>query len=72
MTVVCVLLAVQGAVGGVQYLLEMPAEIVWIHVVLAACTWLALLWATMAAGRLAPAREEAVEVRSRRVPVSTS
>ena len=30
--------------------MELPAEIVWIHVVLAALTWLALLWATAAAG----------------------
>ncbi|HWT21929.1 MAG TPA: COX15/CtaA family protein [Solirubrobacteraceae bacterium] len=56
MTVACVLLGVQGAVGGIQFMLELPAEIVWIHVALAACTWLALLWAVMAAGRLAPER----------------
>jgi cytochrome c oxidase assembly protein subunit 15 len=49
-----VLLALQGVVGGIQYRLELPAEIVWVHVVLAACLWLALLWATAAAGRLAP------------------
>jgi len=56
MTLTCVLLAVQGAVGGVQYQLELPAEIVWVHVALAACLWLALLWATAAAGRPAPPR----------------
>jgi heme a synthase len=73
MTVVCVLLAVQGTVGGIQYALELPAEVVWIHVALAACTWLSLLWAVMAAGRLAPERVPAAEqVPSRRVPVSTS
>jgi cytochrome c oxidase assembly protein subunit 15 len=54
MTVACVLLAAQGAVGGIQYQLELPAEIVWIHVALAACLWLSLLWATAAAGRIAP------------------
>ena len=48
-----------GAVGAVQYQLELPAEIVWIHVALAACLWLALLWAVAAAGRLAPVREVA-------------
>jgi len=52
--VTCVLLAVQGAVGGIQYLLEVPAEIVWVHVALAALTWLAMLWSVAAAGRLAP------------------
>jgi len=50
-----VLLAVQGAVGGIQYLLEGPAEIVWVHVALAALTWIALLWSVAAAGRPAPA-----------------
>jgi cytochrome c oxidase assembly protein subunit 15 len=54
MTAVCVLLACQGFVGVAQYALELPAEIVWLHVVLATLTWLALLWATAAAGRLAP------------------
>jgi heme a synthase len=50
LTAACVLLACQGLVGGVQYALELPAEMVWIHVVLAAVTWLTLLWATAAAG----------------------
>src|SRR5215217_2616259 len=34
--VTAVLLAVQGTVGGIQYGLHLPAEIVWVHVVLAA------------------------------------
>jgi cytochrome c oxidase assembly protein subunit 15 len=54
LTAVCVLLACQGLVGSAQYAMELPATMVWIHVVLAALTWLALLWATAAAGRLAP------------------
>src|SRR2546430_16683999 len=48
------LLAVQGAVGGIQYALELPAEIVWVHVALACATWLTVLWAAAAAGRLVP------------------
>ena len=63
-----VLIAAQGAVGGIQYALEVPAEIVWVHVALAALTWIALLWSTAAAGRPAPgsmplpaASEEAAE-----------
>ncbi len=55
MTAVCVLLACQGFVGMTQYALELPAEIVWFHVVLSALTWIALLFATAAAGRLGPA-----------------
>src|SRR3954451_9950601 len=58
-TVLCCLLAAQGIVGGVQYEAGLPAEIVWVHVALATCTWLALLWTVAAAGRLAPARERA-------------
>jgi cytochrome c oxidase assembly protein subunit 15 len=68
LAVTAALVAVQGAVGGIQYLLELPAEIVWVHVALAALTWIALLWAVAAAGRPAPdsmalpaASEEAAE-----------
>jgi cytochrome c oxidase assembly protein subunit 15 len=50
-TVAAVLLAAQGMVGAIQYALHVPAEIVWVHVALAALTWLSLLWSTAAAGR---------------------
>lgn len=53
-TVLVGLLAVQGAVGGLQYALELPAEIVWVHVALACLTWVSVVWATAAAGRLVP------------------
>jgi cytochrome c oxidase assembly protein subunit 15 len=58
LTWLCGLLAAQGVVGGVQYALELPAEIVWVHVTLAAMTWLAILWVVVAAGGLqtVPAR----------------
>ena len=48
------MLALQGVVGGVQWALELPAAIVWVHVVLATLTWLTVLWSVAAAGRLAP------------------
>jgi cytochrome c oxidase assembly protein subunit 15 len=67
--VLVLLLAVQGVVGGVQYALELPAEIVWVHVGLACATWLTVLWATAAAGRLVP--REAAE-RADRVPVEVA
>jgi cytochrome c oxidase assembly protein subunit 15 len=54
LTALCVLLALQGVVGGLQYALELPAEIVWVHVVLAATTWLAILWTVAAVGRPLP------------------
>lgn len=56
-TALCLMLAVQGAVGLVQYETELPAGVVWIHVVLATLTWLTVLWAVAAAGRLAPRTE---------------
>ncbi|HEX4364707.1 MAG TPA: COX15/CtaA family protein [Solirubrobacteraceae bacterium] len=51
LTALCVLLALQGAVGALQYALHLPAEIVWVHVTLAAATWVALLWTVAAARR---------------------
>ena len=48
------LLAVQGALGIVQYQLKLPAELVWVHIALATTTWLAVLWTVARAGRLAP------------------
>jgi heme a synthase len=51
-TEVLALLALQGAVGTLQYALELPAELVWVHVGLAVATWIAILRAVSAAGRL--------------------
>lgn len=48
------LLGLQGAVGGIQWALELPAAIVWVHIALATVTWLAMLWTVAAAGRLKP------------------
>ena len=50
LTRLCVLLAAQGVLGGVQYELELPAEIVWVHASLAAATWVAIVWTLVAAG----------------------
>jgi heme a synthase len=59
LTVVLFLLLAQGIVGYIQWELELPTEIVWVHVALATCNWLAMLWTIAAAGRLEP-REGAV------------
>lgn len=56
--VVIGLLALQGVIGWVQWTLELPAGLVWVHIVLATLTWLAMLWTVAAAGRLEP-REQA-------------
>jgi cytochrome c oxidase assembly protein subunit 15 len=52
LTALCVLIALQGAVGLDQYETHLPTELVWVHVGLACACWLACLWATAAAGRL--------------------
>ncbi|MGI8412307.1 MAG: COX15/CtaA family protein [Solirubrobacteraceae bacterium] len=60
LTVLGVLVAAQGLVGSVQYELKLPSDMVWVHVSLATMTWLAVLWAAAAAGRLVPRRMRAV------------
>ncbi|HEX4465778.1 MAG TPA: COX15/CtaA family protein [Solirubrobacteraceae bacterium] len=55
LTALCVLLALQGIVGLDQYETHLPTELVWVHVGLACCAWLSVLWAACAAGPL-PAR----------------
>jgi len=57
LTLVIGLLALQGLVGGVQWWLELPAGIVWVHVGIATGNWLAMLWTVAAAGRLQPRGE---------------
>jgi cytochrome c oxidase assembly protein subunit 15 len=52
LTVLCVLLALQGVVGLDQYETHLPTELVWVHVCLACGAWLATLWAACAAGAL--------------------
>jgi cytochrome c oxidase assembly protein subunit 15 len=59
LTVVLGLLALQGAVGGLQWALKLPSEIVWVHVALATANWLAMLWTVAAAGRLEPRKRAA-------------
>ena len=52
LTVVLGLLALQGVLGGFQWYLKLPTEIVWVHVGIATMNWLAMLWSVAAAGRL--------------------
>src|SRR6476659_1546357 len=54
LTAVIGLLALQGVVGGLQWWLELPGELVWVHVALATLAWLAMLWTVATAGRLEP------------------
>jgi cytochrome c oxidase assembly protein subunit 15 len=48
LTAVCVLLAAQGVVGAVQYETHLPTELVWVHVLLACLSWIAVLWVNSA------------------------
>jgi cytochrome c oxidase assembly protein subunit 15 len=57
LTVVLGLLALQGSIGGIQWALELPGEIVWVHVAVATGNWLAMLWTVAGAGRLGPRGE---------------
>jgi heme a synthase len=61
-TALCILLALQGAVGLDQYETHLPTELVWVHVALACGCWLAALWAAYAAGRLPKRLAEPLEV----------
>jgi cytochrome c oxidase assembly protein subunit 15 len=73
LTAVIGLLALQGLVGGLQWWLKLPTEIVWVHVALATVTWLAMLWTVATAGRLEPRhhRSEAEEATRRRSDTPT-
>jgi heme a synthase len=62
-TVLCALIALQGAVGLDQYETHLPTELVWVHVSLAALTWVAVLWMALAAGR---ADAQAASIRARK------
>ncbi|MGH2855526.1 MAG: COX15/CtaA family protein, partial [Solirubrobacteraceae bacterium] len=64
-TVLCVLLALQGAVGIDQYETHLPTELVWVHVGLACAAWLAALWTAYAAGGLPTDRRSAGAVSAR-------
>jgi cytochrome c oxidase assembly protein subunit 15 len=55
LTILCLLVASQGVIGFAQYTLDLPAGLVWIHIVVASAAWVALLFSVAAAGRLVPA-----------------
>lgn len=61
LTALCVLLALQGAVGLDQYETHLPTQLVWVHVGLACGSWLAVVWAACAAGRPQPRTAAAQE-----------
>jgi len=60
LTRICLLMALQGVLGIVQYRLKLPAEIVWVHVATATLLWVGIVLAAMQAG--SPVRERAAQV----------
>ncbi len=68
LTVLGILLAAQGLIGSAQYELRLPAEMVWVHVILATITWLVVLWAVAAEGRLVPRTATLPVIEKARAP----
>jgi cytochrome c oxidase assembly protein subunit 15 len=56
---ICLLMAAQGVLGIVQYQLEVPAEMVWVHVALATLLWVGIVLAAVQAGSPLPLRSGA-------------
>src|SRR5215210_1559866 len=59
LTRICLLMALQGIIGIVQYRLELPAEMVWVHVAIATLLWVGIVLAAVQAG--SPRREPTAE-----------
>jgi heme a synthase len=59
LTRICLLMALQGVIGIVQFRLKLPAEIVWVHVAAATLLWVGIVLAAMQVG--SPVREPTAE-----------
>ncbi|MCC6755819.1 MAG: heme A synthase [Solirubrobacterales bacterium] len=57
------LICFQIALGVTQWLLHLPAGLVWLHVATATLLWLAVLWSVAAAGQLVPGSKWALRRR---------
>jgi cytochrome c oxidase assembly protein subunit 15 len=64
---ICLLMAVQGVLGIVQFQLEVPAEMVWVHVALATLLWVGIVLAAVQAG--SPRARRGAEAPSEPAPV---
>jgi cytochrome c oxidase assembly protein subunit 15 len=74
LTVMIGLIALQAAIGGIQWALELPALLVWVHIAVAVATWLTRLGTVAAAGRLEPRPQPAAAPApgSERAPLGSS
>ena len=60
LTVAFGLILLQITIGITQWLLELPAALVWVHVAVATFTWVSILWSVAAAGQLEAHRSTAM------------
>src|SRR4051794_19224025 len=77
LTRICLLMALQGVLGIVQYRLKLPAEIVWVHVAVATLLWVGIVLAAMQAGSprrvpVAETAEAALSAAPARAPASAA
>lgn len=63
LTVAFGLICLQITIGTTQWLLELPAALVWVHVAVATLTWVSILWSVAAAGQLEK-RSTATQLRT--------
>lgn len=70
--VLAVLIGIQGLIGLVQWHQQLPAELVWLHVLFSALCWSVALWFTFTAGRLRPRTTAAPVVRYEKKPATMS
>lgn len=71
LTAVCVMVALAGLVGTLQYhVLSYPAGLVWVHITVVTVLWGTLVWALLAAGR--PVRAAVPETPPATAPRGTA
>ncbi|MCB0864067.1 MAG: hypothetical protein KDB66_12810, partial [Solirubrobacterales bacterium] len=54
------LICLQLAIGLTQWLLHLPAALVWVHVVVATLLWVSVLWSVATAGQITPGTKGAL------------
>ncbi len=59
-TVFVVLVGIQGLIGSIQWNQQLPAELVWLHVLFAVFCWTSVLWFSLVAGKPKPSAERAI------------
>lgn len=66
------LVGIQGLIGSIQWHNELPAELVWLHVVFGSLCWISALWFCFVAGRLEPRGQSAAAPDYDRKPLKAS